>query len=188
MKNISITLMISGILLLAQAQAEELQVGFSQLSITPEIIDQWVDVDNDAQFDPEIDIWTDLNSNGEFDAVWMAGFQNQRPAQGVKDNIMAVAVVIDDGKNRIGIVATDTIGLMRKFVLNVREAVPPEWGLDYLMVHATHNHEGPDTQGLWGPGFFSSGVDTDYMESLHQNILEAVSKACLLYTSDAADE
>ena len=87
MKNISITLMISGILLLAQAQAEELQVGFSQLSITPEIIDQWVDVDNDAQFDPEIDIWTDLNGNGEFDAVWMAGFQNQRPAQGVKDNI-----------------------------------------------------------------------------------------------------
>ena len=87
MKNISITLMISGILLLAQAQAqaqaEELQVGFSQLSITPEIIDQWVDVDNDAQFDPEIDIWTDLNGNGEFDAVWMAGFQNQRPAQGL---------------------------------------------------------------------------------------------------------
>ena len=101
--------MISGILLLAQAQAqaEELQVGFSQLSITPEIIDQWVDVDNDAQFDPKIDIWTDINGNGEFDAVWMAGFQNQRPAQGVKDNIMAVAVVIDDGKNRVGIVTTD---------------------------------------------------------------------------------
>ena len=179
MKNISITLMISGILLLAhaQAQAEELQVGFSQLSITPEIIDQWVDVDNDAQFDPEIDIWTDLNGNGEFDAVWMAGFQNQRPAQGVKDNIMAVAVVIDDGKNRVGIVATDTIGLMRKFVLSVREAVPPEWGLDYLMVHATHNHEGPDTQGLWGPSFFSSGVDPHYMQQLQQNILEAVSEA-----------
>ena len=177
MKNISITLMISGILLLAQAQAEELQVGFSQLSITPEIIDQWVDVDNDAQFDPKIDIWTDINGNGEFDAVWMAGFQNQRPAQGVKDNIMAVAVVIDDGKNRVGIVTTDTIGLMRKFVLSVREAVPPEWGLDYLMVHATHNHEGPDTQGLWGPSFFSSGVDTDYMERLQQNILEALSTA-----------
>merc|ERR1711965_841694 len=109
--------MISGIVFLAQAQAEELQVGFSQLSITPEIIDQWVDVDNDAQFDPKIDIWTDINGNGEFDAVWMAGFQNQRPAQGVKDNIMAVAVVIDDGNNRVGIVTADTVGLMRKFVL-----------------------------------------------------------------------
>ena len=119
------------------------------------LIDQWVDVNHDAQFDSNIDLWTDVNGNGKFDAVWMAGFQNQRPAQGVKDNIMAVAVVIDDGKNRVGIV-TDTIGLMRKFVLSVREAVPTEWGLDYLMVHATHNHEGPDTQGLWGPSFLAA--------------------------------
>jgi hypothetical protein len=177
MKNILLTLMVFGILLLSRAQARELQVGFAQLSITPDLIDLWVDVDNDAQFDPEIDIWTDVNGNGEFDAVWMAGFQNQRPAQGIKDNLMAVAVVIDDGQNRIGIVTADTVGLMRKFVLNVRDAVPTEWGLDYLMVHATHNHEGPDTQGLWGPGFFSSGVDPDYMQQLQQNILNALSEA-----------
>tara|TARA_Y100001936_G_scaffold252316_1_gene311465 strand:+ start:8049 stop:9545 length:1497 start_codon:yes stop_codon:yes gene_type:complete len=177
MKKNFLALVIFGILLIAQAQAGELQVGFSQISITPNLIDQWVDVNHDAQFDSDIDLWTDVNGNGKFDAVWMAGFQNQRPAQGVKDNIMAVAVVIDDGKNRVGIVATDTIGLMRKFVLSVREAVPTEWGLDYLMVHATHNHEGPDTQGLWGPSFFSSGVDNDYMERLQQNILEAVSAA-----------
>ena len=171
------TIAIVGILLLARAQAGELQVGFAQLSITPDIIDQWVDVNDDAQFDPDIDLWTDVNGNGKFDAVWMAGFQNQRPAQGVKDNLMAVAVVIDDGKNRIGIVSVDTVGLMRKFVLGVREAVPAELGLDYLMVHATHNHEGPDTQGLWGPGFFSSGVDPNYMEQLQQNILDALSQA-----------
>ena len=59
-----------------------------------------------------------------------------------------------------------TIGLMRKFVLSVREDVPEEWGLDYIMVHATHNHEGPDTQGLWGPGFLKSGVDDRYMDQL----------------------
>ena len=121
---------IVGMLLLVRAQAEEFQVGFAQLSITPDLIDQWVDVNNDAQFDSDIDLWTDVNGNGKFDAVWMAGFQNQRPAQGIKDNLMAVAVVIDDGKNRIGIVTADTVGLMRKFVLGVREAVPTEWGLD----------------------------------------------------------
>jgi len=74
------TIAIVGILLLARAQAGELQVGFAQLSITPDIIDQWVDVNDDAQFDPDIDLWTDVNGNGKFDAVWMAGFQNQRPA------------------------------------------------------------------------------------------------------------
>ena len=174
MKNNFLTLIIFGILLLARAHAEELQVGFSELSITPNLIDQWVDVNNDAQFDPEIDTWTDVNRNGAFDAVWMAGFQNQRPAQGIKDDLMAVAVVIDDGKTRIGIISADTIGLMRKFVLSVREDVPAEWGLDYLMVHATHNHEGPDTQGLWGPSFFKSGVDDKYMQQLKQNFLRAL--------------
>ena len=163
MKNNFLTLIIFGILLLTRAYAEELQVGFAELSITPNLIDQWVDVNNDAQFDREIDTWTDVNRNGAFDAVWMAGFQNQRPAQGIKDDLMAVAIVIDDGKTRIGIISADTIGLMRKFVLSVREDVPAEWGLDYLMVHATHNHEGPDTQGLWGPSFFKSGVDDGYM-------------------------
>ena len=177
MKKNFLTKAIVGILLLPLAQAEELQVGFAQVSITPDLIDQWVDVNNDAQFDPDIDLWTDVNGNGKFDAVWMAGFQNQRPAQGIKDDIMAVAVVIDDGNNRVGIVTAYTVGLMRKFVLGVREAVPAEWDLDYLMVHATHNHEGPDTQGLWWPGFLSSGVDPNYMQQLQQNILDALSEA-----------
>ena len=38
-------------------------------------------------------IWTDVNGNNKFDAVWMAGFQNKRAAQGVKDDLMAVTAV-----------------------------------------------------------------------------------------------
>ena len=159
------------------AVASSLRVGFAQVPITPNVYDQWIDVNDDAQFDPDIDEWVDGNDNGQFDPVWIAGFQKQRPAQGVKDDLMAVAVVIEDGDRRIGIVAVDTIGLMRKFVLDVRESVPEAWQIDYLMVHATHNHEGPDTQGLWGPGLFTSGVDPQYMESLKRNILSAVEKA-----------
>ena len=159
------------------AVASSLRVGFAQVPITPNVYDQWIDVNDDAQFDPDIDEWVDGNDNGQFDPVWIAGFQKQRPAQGVKDDLMAVAVVIEDGDRRIGIVAVDPIGLMRKFVLDVRESVPEAWQIDYLMVHATHNHEGPDTQGLWGPGLFTSGVDPQYMESLKRNILSAVEKA-----------
>ena len=154
------------IFLAPQIYANEFKVGFAELSITPDLIDEWEDINNDAQFDSDIDRWTDVNGNNKFDAVWMAGFQNKRAAQGVKDDLMAVTAVIDDGQTRIGIISADTIGLMRKFVLSVREDVPAEWGLDYIMVHATHNHEGPDTQGLWGPGFLKSGVDEDYMEQL----------------------
>jgi hypothetical protein len=157
--------------------AENLLVGFAQHSITPEIVDTWEDVNNDAQFDLEIDTWTDVNGNGKFDPVWIAGFQKSRAAQGIKDDLMAVAVVIDDGESRIAIVALDTIGLMRKFVLDVRKSVPASWGIDYLLVHATHNHEGPDTQGLWGPGLFNSGVDAAYMMKIKQSILAALESA-----------
>ena len=107
----------------------------------------------------------------------MAGFQNKRAAQRVKDDLMAVTAVIDDGQTRIGIISADTIGLMRKFVLSVREDVPTEWGLDYIMVHATHNHEGPDTQGLWGPSFLKSGVDEGYMEQLKKDFLSTLKMA-----------
>jgi hypothetical protein len=170
-------LSIQASLIAVDVRAENLRVGFAQLAITPEVLDSWVDVNNDAQFDLNIDTWTDGNGNGTFDPVWIAGFQKSRAAQGIKDDLMAVAVVIDDGDSRIAIVALDTIGLMRKFVLDVRQLVPGAWGIDYLMVHATHNHEGPDTQGLWGPGLFSSGLDAGYMLELKRSILAAVESA-----------
>ena len=106
------------IFLASQIYANEFKVGFAELSITPELIDEWEDVNNDAQFDSDIDRWTDVNGNKEFDAVWMAGFQNKRAAQGVKDDLMAVTAVIDDGQTRVGIISADTIGLMRKFVIS----------------------------------------------------------------------
>ena len=169
--------MMFGIILTAQVHASEFKVGFAKMPITPNLIDEWEDINNDAQFDADIDKWTDINGNGRFDAVWMAGFQNKRAAQGIKDDLMSVAVVIDDGQTRIGIISADTIGLMRKFVLSVREDVPAEWGLDYIMVHATHNHEGPDTQGLWGPSFLKSGVNDAYMERLKKDFISTLKMA-----------
>ena len=177
MKNRLCIFMMFGIALTSHIYANEFKVGFAELPITPELIDEWEDINNDAQFDPDIDKWTDVNGNNQFDAVWMAGFQNKRAAQKVKDDLMVVTAVIDDGHTRIGIISADTIGLMRKFVLSVREDVPTEWGLDYIMVHATHNHEGPDTQGLWGPGFLKSGVDEVYMERLKRDFISTLKMA-----------
>ena len=69
--------------------------------ITPKFPDSWADLDGNAQFDPDIDSRVDGNGNGEFDAVWMAGFQNNRPAQGVELPLKAVATVLDDGEHRL---------------------------------------------------------------------------------------
>ena len=154
-------------------------MGFGQVRSPLDVQDQWTDVNDDAQFDPDVDEWIDGNNNGQFDPVWIAGFQKQRPAQGVKDDLMAVAVVIEDGDRRMAIVATDTIGLMRKFVLDVRQSVPEEWQLDYLMVHATHNHEGQTPKVYEANDLFTSGVDPQYMQALKRNILVAVLKQLL---------
>ena len=182
MANLSIRALLASYWALAlfcsvSAHAGILQVGFAELPITPSVLDEWVDVNDDAQFDPDIDTWTDTNGNGVFDPVWIAGFQKGRAAQGVKDDLMAVAVVIDDGDQRLAVVAVDTIGLMRKFVLDVRQSVNKKWELDHLMIHATHNHEGPDTQGLWGPSLFESGINDEYMHDLKESILAVVETA-----------
>ena len=72
----------------------DFSVGFGDRDITPEVIDTWEDIDGNAQFDAEIDVWEDVNSNGRFDAVWMAGFQNSRPARGVLLPLKAVAIAV----------------------------------------------------------------------------------------------
>ena len=97
MKNRLYIFMMFGIALTSHIYANEFKAGFAELPITPELIDEWEDVNNDAQFDPDIDKWTDVNGNNQFDAVWMAGFQNKRAAQKVKDDLMVVTAVIDDG-------------------------------------------------------------------------------------------
>jgi hypothetical protein len=51
------------------------------------------------------DTYTDKNGNGQFDAVWLAGFQNNRPASGVHDDLWARTMILDDGSTRIALVA-----------------------------------------------------------------------------------
>lgn len=155
----------------------EFLAGFGTRVITPQGFETWTDTDGDAQYDPDIDSFDDANGNGVFDAAWMAGFQNGRAATDVHDDLMTVAAVFDDGENRIGIVTADVVGLMATFVRSVRTAIPPELELDYVLVHATHNHEGPDTQGLWGAADFESGVNDVYMARLRAEMVGALADA-----------
>ncbi len=165
------------VLATALPASAEFRAGFGTRVITPQGFETWTDVDGDAQYNPEIDSFDDANGDGVFDAAWMAGFQNGRAAADVHDDLMAVAAVFDDGDTRIGIVTADVVGLMANFVQSFRAAVPPELGLDYVLVHATHNHEGPDTQGLWGAADFESGVSDLYMARLRAEMVGALGDA-----------
>jgi hypothetical protein len=106
--------------------------------------------------------------------VYLAGFGQNRKATGVHDPLKARAVVLRHGKDKLAIVSIDVVGFFHDNVLRVRQQLP---GFTYVLVSSTHNHEGPDTLGLWGPNPFVSGVDPAYMKSVEEQIVRAVQAA-----------
>jgi hypothetical protein len=106
--------------------------------------------------------------------VYLAGFGHGRKATGAHDPLKARAVVLRQGGRKIAVVAADVVGLFHPFVLRVRARLD---GFRYVLVCSTHNHEGPDTLGLWGPSTFRSGVDPTYMGLLERQVVRAVRDA-----------
>src|SRR3954447_8055529 len=106
--------------------------------------------------------------------VFLAGFGQNRKATKVHDPITARAVVMADGDEKIALVSVDVVGLFLPSVERVREKVT---GFKYVLVSATHNHEGPDTLGLWGPSPVQSGIDPEYLKKVEEGCVEAVKTA-----------
>jgi hypothetical protein len=130
------------------AAGETLEVGFGQADITPKV--------------------------GGAKPVYLAGFGNNRKATGVHDPLLARAVVLRHGDVRVALVSVDLVGFFRPEVLAVRDRLRD---FTYVLVGSTHNHEGPDTLGLWGPSPFQSGVDPTYLAHVRDQIVAAVKAA-----------
>ena len=156
-----------------------LQVGLAKMIITPPLVDTWVDADSNSRYEPDKgDTYSDNNGNDQFDAYWLAGFHNQRPAAAVHDDIWARAVVWDDGRSRIALVVLDAIGFFHDDVIDVRTMVgEKDWKVDHVIVSSTHNHEVPDLMGLWGAGMFKSGVNEDYRRFVKEKTVASIGKA-----------
>jgi len=106
--------------------------------------------------------------------VYMAGFGQNRKATGIHDPLKARAVVLKQGERKLALVSIDVVGYPLSEVVAVRRRLP---GFIYVLVSSTHNHEGPDTIGLWGPSPFKSGVDPSYMKFVAEQIAKAVHDA-----------
>lgn len=135
-------------LALASTAMAQLSVGFAEADVTPAL-------------EPD-------------KPVFIAGFGHNRKATKVHDPIMARAVVLSDGTRRIALVSVDVVGLFNAFAEGVRKKLD---GFDYVCVSSTHNHEGPDTLGLWGKSPFATGVDKAYMAVLEGKVVQAVKDA-----------
>lgn len=162
----------------ASDQATHLKIGFAALPITPKIADSWTDANNDSRYhQADGDTYTDQNGNGKFDPIWMAGFHQSRPAQGIHDDLWARTIVIDDGNSVISITSLDAIGFGHDDVLDVRSRIGLKAEITFPIISSTHTHEAPDLQGIWGPNTHTSGVDTAYMEYIKQQTALSVIQA-----------
>lgn len=155
-----------------------MSAGFAAVTITPEYMEPWNDMDNNARYEPKKgDTYEDLNGNGKFDTYWIAGFGNKVAAQGVHDDLWARAMVLDDGNTRLALVAVDVIGMFHPVVMDIRKMLPEEAGITYLVITSTHTHEGPDLLGLWGKSPLKSGVDPEWREYIKKRVVQSVVKA-----------
>lgn len=111
-------------------------------------------------------------------AVYIAGYGQNRVSVGVHDDLWARCLVLECEDRRIAIVSLDLIGLFLDDVDKVRKGCEV-YGFkpEDVLVACTHNHEGPDTLGLWGPDLYHSGVDEGYMDCLRDIIIKCVGEA-----------
>ncbi|MEN8187559.1 MAG: neutral/alkaline non-lysosomal ceramidase N-terminal domain-containing protein [Bacteroidota bacterium] len=152
--------------------------GFSKMPITPTIVDTWNDANNDFKYnEKDGDTYNDNNKNGEFDAFWIAGMSNKKPAQGIHDEVWSRVMVIDDGNTRIAMVSLDVIGFMHDDVVDIRNLIPAELNIDYTLISSTHTHESEDMMGIWGKNEWTTGVNTESMKYVKEQTVNAITDA-----------
>jgi hypothetical protein len=111
------------------------------------------------------------------DPIYMAGFDNDRQATGVHDDLWARGIVLESRGTKIAIVTVDVIGYFNNEIQTARSLVDPARGIESITVTSTHNHEGPDTMGLWGPDQTTTGVDLGYLDFVNEQIAGCIHDA-----------
>ncbi len=125
----------------------QVKVGVGQRSITPDL----------AKFGP----------------VYIAGFGNNRVATGIHDEISARCMAIAVVKEPVVICGVDIIGLFLDDTEKIRKAVAGA----RVVVASLHDHEGPDTMGMWGPAPGESGINEAYTQYVIDRTIEAARDA-----------
>ena len=167
--------------------------GVASIDMTPTIVETFTDLNGNSDFDGCLDDpdatrsgcsepFDDVNGNGLFEPVWIGGFGPLRPALNVRDPVYARALVFGfEGEYQV-FVALDYVGLMFPQIHAARDALAEDgFDPDRLLVASSHNHQGPDTMGLWGNPFNlaapTSGLDRNYQSFVGTSIEDVVREA-----------
>ena len=111
------------------------------------------------------------------DPIFLAGFGNNRQATGYNDRLWARGMVLERKNLRIAIVSIDLIGYFKNEIDTIRALVSPSSEVDFVVVSSTHEHEGPDTLGLWGPDDLTTGIDYGYLDFVNAAVADCIDEA-----------
>ncbi|MBL8205646.1 MAG: neutral/alkaline non-lysosomal ceramidase N-terminal domain-containing protein [Blastocatellia bacterium] len=187
----------------SSAPKKELRVGFSAIAITPfgqnpawdgTITESgvWGETFTDANkngywdrgepfVDDEGNSQIDQSSKGKYDGTYLAGFGDNRLATGKHDDLWARTMVVDYGSTRIAIVSIDLIGYYSDgsyYGINqVQKLLDPKLGVQEILIAATHNHEGPDSIGVYGENFMKDGKYPKYLRFVDRMIARSITEA-----------
>lgn len=123
----------------------------------------------------------DAGSSGKYDGIYMAGFGADRVAKGCHDDLWARVLVLDDGTTRVAFVSVDLIGEL-KFgsyygFAHAEAMLGADHGVTHFIYSSTHNHEGPDALGLWGPDTVVDGKFPMYMSFVDRQVARGITDA-----------
>lgn len=130
--------------------------------------------------DDERNTALDPGSAGKWDGIYLAGFGNDRPATGVYDPIWVRTIVLRSGPVTLAWAVLDTVACSSAQVPRIRDFLTdyaPDLEVDVILLTATHNHEGPDTVGLWGPSEFTDGKFPLYLEYIDLKVAQSIALA-----------
>ena len=110
--------------------------------------------------------------------VWIAGFGPNRRAVGIHDPITVRALVLEKDERCIALLVGDLVGFLYNDVLEVRRRCRQLLhNISMIWQIKTHNQEGPDAIGIWGPNLTTSGVDAEWLEEVRTNMVACVEEA-----------
>ena len=118
------------------------------------------------------------------ESMWMAGYASRdHPSEGVRHEIWAKALVLEDGSGKLAVlVTTDLVGIRQELSLRIRDRLERQYGLsrDQVILNSSHTHTGPETD--YGRYQFQLdevqlGKIERYVENLENKIVELVGNA-----------
>lgn len=107
--------------------------------------------------------------------IHVSGYFVERKAEGILDDLEAVALAVGDGKHTAILITMDTLGGSTKLLASCRESIAKATGVEAeaVFIHGTHTHTGP-TMG-WDN--YEDDLRDDYLNFIRLRLTDVAAMA-----------